>query len=255
MAPDGHCLEERFRTHTVPSVGLLAFTHHNAEAAANLPPHSLFIANPTHFPPAADGRALPPLPASAAEVDAISHQLPAGQVTSLEGHNANTAQLLDNLPHATVLHFATHAVLNEAKPYDSFLALDATDHNGKLSIADIYALHLNTRLVVLSACRTGLGKISGDGVDGMSRAFFYAGSASVLTTLGDIADRPAAIIMPRFYAALQQGKSPSEALRSAQLSMLADLRAGRITVETLAGPRKLPPSPAYWAAFSLAGEP
>jgi CHAT domain-containing protein len=54
----------------------------------------------------------------------------------------------------------------------------------------VNGLKLQTSLVVLSACRTGLGKISGDGVAGVSRAFFNSGTASVLATLWDVADEP-----------------------------------------------------------------
>jgi len=128
-------------------------------------------------------------------------------------------------------------------------------HSRSLTLDDIYALHLHARLVVLSACSTGLGEISGDGVAGLSRAFFYAGSASVLTTLWDIADRPTAMMLPRFYSALQHNQTPSEALRTAQLSMLNDLRRSRLHIETLRGTVALPPSPVYWAGFTLSGEP
>jgi CHAT domain-containing protein len=58
-----------------------------------------------------------------------------------------------------------------------------------------------------------------------------------------------------FYKALEQGQSPSAALRMAQLSILSELRAGHIKAETLAGPQRLRPDPAYWANFSLSGEP
>lgn len=253
--PAGRYLLERYRVHTIPAASLLSFTERNEQLAHETRPRYLFLANPARLPLTPTGQRLPPLPGTASEVSAIAHLLPAAEVHTLEGQQAAIAPLLRELPNTTVLHLATHAIVSDTEPFNSFLALDDRTGEGRLSLAEIYGLRLRTSLVVLSACRTGRGHVTGDGVEGLSRAFFYAGSASVLTTLWDVADRPTAMMLPRFYRALDAGDSPSEALRSAQLSMLGDLRAGRISVETLAGQRKLPPSPAFWAAFSLAGEP
>jgi CHAT domain-containing protein len=173
----------------------------------------------------------------------------------LTGDDALRLRVEREAPEATYLHFATHAIVDSEHPEKTFLALDNAQGAGRLTLDDIYALHLHARLVVLSACRTGLGKISGDGVAGLSRAFFYAGAASVLTTLWDVADRPTAVMLPHFYMALQHHETPSEALRTAQLAMLNDLRQRRVRVETLHGSMALPPSPVYWAGFTLSGEP
>jgi len=254
-APDGHYLAERFRTHTIATVGLLQFTQRNAATAAKVTPHFLFVADPLHLPNGPDGHALPALRGTGVEVSTIAELLPAGAVTRLEGRDASIAGVTEALTGATTIHFATHAVIDDADPGASFLALEDEQRNGKLSVADIYGLHLHSRLVVLSACRTGLGKITGDGVSGMSRAFFYAGAGSVLSMLWDIADQPTAEFLPRLYAGLAAGQTSSAALRSEQLSMLRDLRRGKIKVATASGTVTLQPDPAYWAAFSLAGEP
>jgi CHAT domain-containing protein len=254
LAPDGRYLAERYRTHTIPSVGLLAFTQKNAAAASLRDQRFLFLYSPRHLP--LNGTTpLSRLPGTSNEVNAIIPLLPPDAVTRLAGAAATPNTLRGAAPSATYLHFATHAVLNDTDPYASFLALDDAHHDGKLSVADIYALDLHSKLVVLSACSTGLGKTTGDGVAGMSRAFFYAGSASVLATLWDIADEPTAELLPRFYAGIAAGQSSSEALRTAQLSMLRDLRRHKIKATTLAGMRALPPDPVYWASFSLVGEP
>jgi len=253
--PDGRYLLERYRVHTIPAASLLSFTQRNEQLAHETGTRYLFLADPARLPLTPAGQRLPPLPGTASEVSAITHLLPTAEVHTLEGQQAAIAPLLRELPNTTVLHLATHAIVSDTEPFNSFLALDDRTGEGRFSLAEIYGLRLRTSLVVLSACRTGRGQVTGDGVEGMSRAFFYAGSASVLTTLWDVADQPTAAMLPRFYRALDAGRSPSEALRSAQLSMLGDLRAGRISVETLAGQRKLPPSPTFWAAFSLAGEP
>lgn len=253
--PHGHYLVERFRTHTIPMVGLLKYTQKNAAVAESRPPHYLFVAAPDHPPSGPEGQPLPALPGAIAEVRTVAALLAPPQVTLLTGDQALPLRVEDAAPQATILHFATHAIVDSEHPERTFLALDDAQGGGRLTLDDIYALHLHARLVVLSACRTGLGKISGDGVAGLSRAFFYAGSASVLTTLWDIADRPASVMLPRFYAALQHNETPSEALRTAQLSMLNDLRHGQLHVETLRGSITIPPSPVYWAGFTLSGEP
>jgi CHAT domain-containing protein/tetratricopeptide (TPR) repeat protein len=250
-----HYLIEQYALHTVPSTGLLQFTEKSDQAARSLPTHFLFIANPAHFPFAPGGLRLPPLPGTDAEVRGVARLLPASSVTLLEGERAGVRDMMTGLPHATVLHFATHAIVSDKDPFSSFLALDRDQNGGELTTASIYGLHLHTSLVVLSACRTGLGHITGDGVAGLSRAFFYAGSASVITTLWDVADGPTARLLPRFYLALNEGQSRSAALRSAQLSLLHDLRHGKVQVDTFAGKATLPENPAFWAAFSLAGEP
>ncbi len=253
--PQGRYLVERYRTHTIPMVGLLKYTESNAAAAESRPARYLFVAAPSHPSPAPDGQPLPALPGALHEVHAVASLLPPSQVAMLTGDEALRGRVKREAPAATYLHFATHAIVNSEHPQKTYLALDNLQGEGHLTLDEIYALHLHARLVVLSACRTGLGKISGDGVAGLSRAFFYAGAASLLTTLWDVADRPTSVMLPRFYAALLHDETPSEALRAAQLSMLSDLRHGRLHVETLRGSVPLPPSPVYWAGFVLTGEP
>jgi len=111
--------------------------------------------------------------------------------------------------------------------------------------------------VVLSACRTGLGRINGDGVAGLARAFFYAGAASVISTLWDVPDQPAAQLMEDFYRSFGDGskKGKSEALREAQLRLLRSLRKGDVRVDTPFGALSLPESPVLWAGYVLLGEP
>ena len=252
---DGHYLIERFAIHTSPAIGLFRYTEQNDRQANAQILHYLFVANPSRFPTLPAGHRLPPIPGTGQEVNAIARELPAKEVTVLEGKNANVDELLANLPQASVLHFATHAVVSDADPFGSFLALNAQPGDGKLTIAQVYGLRLHTRMVVLSACRTGLGEISADGVAGLSRAFFYSGAASVIATLWDVADEPTARLLPAFYRNLRSGESRSTALRNAQLTVISDLRHKRLSAQTLNGTAPLPESPAFWAAFSLSGEP
>ena len=95
---------------------------------------------------------------------------------------------------------------------------------------DIYGLDLQASLVVLSACRTGLGQLSSDGIVGLTRAFFYAGAPSVVATLWDVADEPTFRLVSTFYSQLAAAPDKALALRAAQLSMLRALRAGEVKV-------------------------
>ena len=145
-----------------------------------------------------------------------------------------------------VIHFATHALLNTKHPELSGIVLSLVDRRGRpldgfLSAADIYALHLRGSLVVLSACRTALGKdVRGEGLVGLVRAFMYAGAPSVVASYWDVGDADTAEVMKRFYRRLLSGhEKPSAALRDAQLS-IAKERGWR--------------SPRSWAAFTLQGD-
>ena len=255
MDAKGHYVVERYAVHTVPAVGVLQVTEDNEAAANAVGQRYLLVANPLHYP-LVDKRPLPALPGTAVEAHGISRELRGEHVTLLEGREAGIDRMERSLPDATLLHLATHAVVSDSAPMTSFLALDRSEQGGMLTTAAVYGLHLHTKLVVLSACSTGRGQITGDGVAGLSRAFLYAGTASVMTTLWDVVDEPTASMMPKFYNELRRGASRSEALREAQLGLIRDLRAHKVKVETLAGTNvSLPESPLYWAAFSLSGQP
>lgn len=252
-----HYLVERYALHTVPAAALLRYTQQNEARAEQAPTHFLLVANASSAK-LESGLSLPALPATLREVREISQLLPAGEVTTLTGPQANEETVVHDLQSATEVHFATHAVLDDSEPHRSFLLFYSppnSSHPVRLTTNDIYRLKLHTGLVVLSACRTGLGKVTGDGIDGFSRAFFYAGTASFLATLWDVADQPTAMLLPRFYRELQAGASRSAALRTAELGLIARLRAGKMQASTGLGPVTLPENPIFWASFSLSGEP
>ena len=149
--------------------------------------------------------------------------------------------------------------MRDERPLDSFLALSrdaAGGDDGRLTVQDIYGLDLQASLVVLSACRTGLGQLSSDGIVGLTRAFFYAGTPSVMATLWDVADEPTYRLVSTFYSRLAAAPDKALALRAAQVSMLRALRAGR-GQGPVGGrpPSTLPEHPVLWAGFVLVGEP
>ena len=142
-------------------------------------------------------------------------------------------------PKYDMLHFAVHAELNEEDPMSSALLLAGEGkEDGRLKVGEIFSLNLKANMVVLSACETGLGKLSnGDVMVGLTRAFIYAGTPSIITTLWKVNDRSSYELMSEFYQHLKTGKK-SEALRQAQLKTMEQF-----------------PEPFYWAAYQLTGEP
>ena len=145
------------------------------------------------------------------------------------------------------VHFATHGFLDAAHPELSGIVLSLVNRQGAqqdgfLWAHEVYNLRLPVEMVVLSGCRTGLGKeIKGEGLVGLTRGFMYAGAARVLVSLWDIDDEASAELMADLYKAiLKEHKAPAAALRIAQLKVLNDKRWH---------------APYYWAAFVLQGEP
>jgi CHAT domain-containing protein len=136
------------------------------------------------------------------------------------------------------VHFASHAVFEPDEPLKSGLMLAAEGReDGRLTLGEIYGLKLNADLVVLSACETGIGKISkGDEVVGLTRGFLYSGAATVVSSLWKVDDAATGYLMETFYAEMDRGTGKHEALRKAQLAT-----------------RKKFPSPYYWAAFQITG--
>ena len=119
----------------------------------------------------------------------------------------------------TLVHFATHAVIDETNPERSavVLASDAASEDGLLQAREIADLRLTGRVVVLSACRTATGAVlAGEGVMALSRAFFEAGARTVVGTLWAIRDDSAAQFFDMFYASLRRGSSVGAALTDAR---------------------------------------
>ena len=106
---------------------------------------------------------------------------------------------------------------------------------------EIYRLSLPVDMVVVSACQSGLGKeVRGEGLVGLTQAFFHAGTGRVVVSYWRVDDRATAELMERFYRGIfADGLRPAAALRAAQRSMLRDVRWQ---------------APYYWAGFFLQGE-
>jgi tetratricopeptide (TPR) repeat protein len=178
------------------------------------------------------------LPRAKTETEIIAELFGA---TPLLGGQAVESQVHAQAGQLDVLHLAAHGVYNPFNPLFTRIELapDGT-HDGNLEVHEVFGLDLTgTNLVVLSACETALGEQSeGDELVGLTRAFLYAGTPSVVTTLWSIDDAASGFLMEAFYRHLRDGLTNAEALRAAQLEVLAEY--GWQT-------------PYYWAAFSLTG--
>jgi CHAT domain-containing protein len=181
------------------------------------------------------------------EAEAIASFAPEGRKFSALDFTASRATMNQtDLSRFRYVHFATHGLLNSRRPELSGIVLSLVDEQGQpqdgfLRLHEIYNLKLNADLVVLSGCRTALGKeIKGEGLIGLTRGFMHAGAKSVMASLWGVEDRATAELMKRFYAGmLGEGLSPSAALCAAQRAMLKDKHRAQ---------------PYYWAAFTLQGE-
>jgi CHAT domain-containing protein/Tfp pilus assembly protein PilF len=156
------------------------------------------------------------------------------------GRDATEGVVRERAAEAGILHLAAHGFYNPVAPLSSLIALapdEASD--GWLTVGEVYGLDLSQAdLVVLSACQTNLGELSaGDELVGLTRAFIFAGTPTVVSSLWSVEDESTALLMERFYTHLRAGVGKAEALRQAQLEV-----------------REKYPSPYYWAGFVLSGD-
>ncbi|HSH70752.1 MAG TPA: CHAT domain-containing protein, partial [Deferrisomatales bacterium] len=114
----------------------------------------------------------------------------------------------------------------------------AEDTDGDLRAAEVFGLEINADLVVLSACQTGVGKVTGgDDVIGLNRAFFYAGTHAIVSSLWRVSDVSTAVLMKQFYRQIGGSRGKAESLRAAMLHVKTRY-----------------PHPGYWGAFTLSGD-
>ncbi len=181
------------------------------------------------------------LPLAEQEVEMLERIIPGTRV--YVGKQATKKRLMDEAPGHNVLHFATHAVLDERNVTNSHVQLAPTtgSDDGRLTLEEIWGLDLGgCDLVTLSACETAIGEVSaGDEIVTTAKAFLYARARSVVASLWQVDDLATTIIMGDFYRNLKT-KSKAEALRQAQLSARNNPKYA---------------NPFYWSPFILIGAP
>ena len=187
------------------------------------------------------------LPFTRQEADQILAVAPSGANFKAVDFRANRSVATSGeLSQYRYVHFATHGYVDTTRAGLSAIVLSMIDEQGNpqdgfLRTLDIYNLKLPAELVVLSACETGLGKdVKGEGIEGLTRGFMYAGARRVVVSLWNVNDRATASLMQRLYVGMLRGnKTPAAALRAAQIE-LSRTRQWQ--------------SPYYWAAFVMQGE-
>jgi len=226
-------LVEQHTILTAPAIQILQLTHQQQPTSET---EALVVGNPTMPSVGIPPEQLSPLPGAEKEAIAIAQLL---NTTALTGNQATKTTVTQKMANARIIHLATHGLLDDfgfGVPGAVALA-PTTDDNGLLTAGEILSLKLNTQLVVLSACDTGRGEISSDGVIGLSRSLALAGAPSVIVSLWAVPDAPTASLMTEFYRQLDKNQDKAQALRQAML----------ITKQQY-------PNPKDWAAFTLIGE-
>ncbi len=229
----GKTLIDRHTLTTAPSIQSLSLTRNLKKTPKTSIP--LIVGNPKM--PIYNNAPLDSLPGAEIEAKQIATFF---NTQPLIGAQATKSVVLDRMKTATTIHLATHGLLDTLRgEVPGAIALTASSgDDGFLTASEILDLKLTADLVVLSACSTGRGDITGDGVIGLSRSLFVAGVPSVLVSLWNVQDDSTALLMTEFYKNLQVAKLPkAKALRQALLTT-----------------KQKYPKPSDWAAFNLVGE-
>lgn len=187
------------------------------------------------------------LPLTRCEAKRISQYAPGGSRIALDFAANGALVKSGKLAKYKIIHFATHSRINNVRPELSAIVLSRVDRQGNprtdgyIRAQHIYGLSFPADVVVLSSCKTGLGKnVEGEGLVGMTRSFLYAGASRVVVSLWDVNDITTTALMSDFYRQMfDENVPPAAALRKAQLDILKR------------NP-KLPPY--FWAAFIMQGE-
>jgi hypothetical protein len=239
---DGRYVVEQYSVSVTPSAAILgALWHHPRAGVASAHPVPLLaFGDPAYAAAAPDSsHKLPRLEGSGREARLVARYSPAGEVRLREEANATYLRHAALEPYR-ILHFATHALVDERSVARTVLALapDSSD-NGRVGPGDLAALRLDADLVVLSGCRTAGGVlVEGEGVQGLTAPLIQAGARSVVASQWRIADRGTVPFIQAFYEALAGGLPVGDALREAKL---AALHRGV--------------APREWAAFTTVGDP
>ncbi|ANM31210.1 hypothetical protein ABI59_18970 [Acidobacteria bacterium Mor1] len=227
-------LAERFEIAVVPSVTLWHRWRTEPGKQASVP--ALALADPElstgklvperlRQGTLAEGVHLGPLPHARREADRVVRLLGGGSEL-LAGVAASERALKDlDLNRFRMMHFATHAIIDDRHPERSAVLLTPGDdgEDGLLQLREVVDLDLAGQVVVLSACRSASGmQVEGEGVMGMAHAFFQAGARTVVGSLWPLRDDDAAWLAERFAQHLSRGRSVGRAMALARRDLIAE---------------------------------
>ncbi len=240
---NGEPLIVRHTISTVPSIEILALAERQHVVSARTNRQDVLIVGDPAMPPYQsrpdrDAQPLSQLKGARAEALYLGKLL---KVQPLIGKEATETAVVARMQNARIIHLATHGLLESenlyARSYLSAIALSPSgDEDGFLTVRETMRMKLNAELAVLSACDTGRGRISGDGVIGLSRGYITAGVPAIVVSLWPVSDQATMHLMASFYQELLTGADKAAALRSAMLTT-----------------RKKFPKANAWAPFTIYG--
>lgn len=173
-----------------------------------------------------------------AEMEANSIKWDFSEIDVLTREKATESWIQKHIGEYQIIHIASHGEFDPVNPLFSSLKLTADEtQDGSFQVSEVFALNINADLVTLSACQTGLGDITGgDELVGLNRAFIYAGTHAIVSSLWRVSDISTAVLIKHFYRNYA-AENKAESLRKAQLLV-----------------KKMYAHPSYWAGFALTGD-
>ena len=251
QSPEGRALLEEHPLSYAPSLTVLRAMRQ----ARTSPPRGgatlLAFGNPAGAPrstppaPATlQGEALVSVPDTEQQVRAIGRLYGPSHSRVYVGKEAREDRVKSEAGRYRILHFATHGLLDDASPLYSQLVLSVPEGNGaedgRLEAREILDLDLEADLVVLSACETGRGRVgAGEGVIGLTWAFFVAGCPSTVVSQWKVESASTTVLMLEFHRQLQAGQPKARALQQAASRLARLPQYGH---------------PFYWAPFVVVGD-
>ncbi|OCR01990.1 hypothetical protein BCD67_05120 [Oscillatoriales cyanobacterium USR001] len=243
--PQGRYFIEDYTPLIAPSIEVLKHTHAQDQQVRETRQKALVIAEPTlHQNFQEDPYKLRPYPFMEAAAESIATIL---ETTAITGDKATKVAVINGMLETRIVHIFAHGLLDEYKPDEiakgripgTIVLAPADGDDGALNAAEIIDKELNCEIVVLSACSTGKGTITGDGIIGLSRCFILAGVPSLIVSLWNIGAPAAKVLMTQFYQNLANGENRGAALRHAMMETKKNDEYS---------------SPSDWAGFTLIGE-
>ncbi|MDJ0902492.1 MAG: CHAT domain-containing protein [Xenococcus sp. MO_188.B8] len=210
----GDFLIQKYTILTAPSIQVLDLTRQPKKEVLKTSINALVAGNPT-MPSLAraineEPQQLKTLPASEAEAKAIASLL---NTQAFVADQATKVNIVQQMPKARLIHLATHGILDDLRQLKmpgAIALAPCEDDNGFLTAGEIMEMFgqphkpiLQAELLVLSACVTGLGKVTGDGVIGLSRTLMAAGVSRVIVSLWAVSDLSTAFLMIKFHEILK----------------------------------------------------
>ena len=180
------------------------------------------------------------LPCAQEEVEMIGSIL---KTRPLTGKHATKAEVMKRMSSVGLIHIAAHGNEHTGEialsPNPGWSSKFPQTKDYMLKMSDVQAANLRARLVVLSCCYSGKGRMkNGEGVVGIARAFLAAGARSVLVTLWDIDDEATKVFMKSFYQHLKEGKTASAAVQES-MKFLRESKDYSCLLYTSPSPRDL----------------